>query len=817
MYRNLILSLTLIIGITPSVLGMKKEMAAKRVSEKIVIDGRLDEPVWGSVTPANEFMTYSPTMGQPAGQRSEVRVVYNNRAVYIGAILYDTAPDSIMTELTKRDNFSNANTDKFRITLNPYNDGQNLYHFEVSASNVQADYKKGASSMTDGGDFMGHGDYSWNAVWKSAAVITGDGWIVEVEIPYAALRFPKVPVHTWGINFMRTVRRTREVTTWNPVDRSFSEDDQIGVLRGIESIKAPLRLELYPFAAGYYQVAPEAKGFSYAAGMDLKYGINEAYTLDMTLIPDFGQRKSDQIILNLTPFEVKYTENRQFFTEGMELFDKSGLFYSRRVGKQPIWYGGAWDSLAHGETLLENPGEARLINATKISGRNSKNLGIGFFNAMTANTFASVQEVDGDKRKVLTDPFTNYNMLVFDQIIGRNSFVNFSNTNVYSPATTRMANVAGVTTRFMDRNNRYGFSINMAGNAIFDSLGSAPKTGYTTEFGAGRYRGAFTYAYDLAILSDTYDINDMGYLKKNNFISHEISLAHRILEPVGIFNSINNSLQLAYNMIYNPRAYSSLTAAYSTHFLFLDYSDISISIMGSPFNSHDYYEPRVAGRYFVSPAYYGVSTRGSSDYRKKLAFNAGFGFNGNAWGEHGYDLSFGPRIRFNDRLSIFPSFKWADQRDDRGFVGFTGNDSIVFGRRNVKTVTNSITGSYVFNNKAALSLVFRHYWSQVNYNEFYILEENGEITSYSGYNKNKDLDFNVFSIDLEYAWNFAPGSYLTAVWKNNINRSQAIEGEMFTSYWRNLETTVVAPQTNSFSVKVSYYLDYQRVLGRQAP
>jgi len=794
----------------------RKQMNAVRSLEKMSIDARLDEVIWVSAVPAGEFVTYSPTMGQPASQKSEVRIVYDNRAIYIGAKLYDASPDSIMSELTKRDNFSSANIDKFRITLNPYNDGQNLFHFEITAANVQGDYKKNATEMESDGGF-GHGDYSWNAVWKSEVRITDEGWIVEVEIPYAALRFPRQDVQTWGINFQRTVRRTREITTWNPVDRGFSEDDQVGILNGIRSIKAPLRLELYPFAAAYYEIAPEASGFSWAGGMDLKYGINEAYTLDMTLVPDFGQRKSDKIILNLTPYEVQYSENRQFFTEGMELFNKSDLFYSRRIGKQPINYGDAWDAVGEGETLVENPSETRLINATKISGRNSKNLGIGFFNAMTANTFATIQTADGGKRKFLTDPFTNYSMLVVDQIIGRNSYVNFSNTNVFTPSTTRMANVSGLTTRLMDRNNRYGISGSVAGDLICDSLSGKPSIGYSANLGLGKYGGAFTYEYQFAVVSDTYNPNDMGYLKKNNFIENEIALSYRILEPVWIFNSINSSLAVDYYQIYNPRAYNTLEASFSTHFLFRDYADFMIAAEGTPFVTHDYYEPRVAGRFFEFPAFYYVSLRGSSDYRKKLAFDASFGFWDNPINEHGYEGSFGPRIRFNDRFSVYPSIGFSQKYNDRGYAGLLSQDSIVFGRRDQKIITNSITGSYVFNNKAALSLAFRHYWSEVNYLQYYLLGEEGQLTDYSDYQGNKDLNFNIFTIDLEYAWNFAPGSYLTAVWKNNISTSDEVDNEMFLSYWDNLHNTVLSPQVNSFSIKATYYFDYQRVIRKPTP
>src|SRR6185295_13570210 len=118
-------------------------------------------------------------------------------------------------------------------------------------------------------------------------------------------------------------------------------------------------------------------------GMDVKYGINQAFTLDMTLIPDFGQVQSDNRVLNLTPFEVKYNENRPFFTEGTELFSKGNLFYPRRIGIDPVLLHSASGYMTPDETIIKNPSESKLINATKISGRTGKGLGIAVLNAIT--------------------------------------------------------------------------------------------------------------------------------------------------------------------------------------------------------------------------------------------------------------------------------------------------------------------------------------------------------------------------------------------------------------------------------------------------
>src|SRR6056297_3865513 len=181
-------------------LYVKKELKAVRASQKVKIDGSLDDEVWVTADFANTFYTYRPTLGELANQQSQVKVVYDDHALYIGALLLDD-PDSVLTTLSKRDDH-NVNADKFWITLNPYNDGNNIFKFEVTAANVQNDIKISPRNH----------DRSWDAVWKSAVSITDSAWIVEIKIPYDAIRFPKSNEQTWGINFWRSVRRKREIS-----------------------------------------------------------------------------------------------------------------------------------------------------------------------------------------------------------------------------------------------------------------------------------------------------------------------------------------------------------------------------------------------------------------------------------------------------------------------------------------------------------------------------------------------------------------------------------------------------------------------------
>ena len=222
-------------------------------------------------------------------------------------------------------------------------------------------------------------------------------------------------------------------------------------MHGIKDIEAPVRLFLYPYVsvnAGHFPNGDATQsnwtqGFN--AGMDLKYGINDAFTLDMTLIPDFSQVRSDNQVLNLSPFEVQFDENRQFFTEGTELFNKGNLFYSRRIGRTPKGFYDIEDQLDSTEILLSNPSVTQLINSTKVSGRTNKGLGIGFFNAITNSMYAEVEDtINGTVRQIKTEPLTNYNIAVLDQNLKNNSYITLINTNTERFDTERDANVTGL-------------------------------------------------------------------------------------------------------------------------------------------------------------------------------------------------------------------------------------------------------------------------------------------------------------------------------------------------------------------------------------
>ncbi|MFN3939601.1 MAG: DUF5916 domain-containing protein, partial [Chitinophagales bacterium] len=294
----------------------KKEITASRITGDIKIDGLLKEAEWEQAQVATDFIQFQFRFNLPSIVRTEVRVLYDNTAIYFGATMFDPAPDSIITELARRDEFGSG--DFFGIMLDTYNDGLNGFEFILMASGVQNEAKVLGGNRED---------FAWDAVWQSATQITAEGWVAEIRIPFSAIRFPKKEVQEWGVQFFRDRKSTRDKSGWSYLDPEVNGwVQQAGVLKGIENIEAPVRLSVSPYLSAYYNIYNDkpndiiSTGTSLNGGMDLKYGINDAFTLDMTLIPDFGQVQSDNLILNLTPFETYFVEQRQFFTEGVELF-----------------------------------------------------------------------------------------------------------------------------------------------------------------------------------------------------------------------------------------------------------------------------------------------------------------------------------------------------------------------------------------------------------------------------------------------------------------------------------------------------------------
>jgi hypothetical protein len=612
----------------------------------------------------------------------------------------------------------------------------------------------------------------------------------------------------------RNIQRYHEYSTWSWVDNKTNDIFRFyGTLTGIRDITPPLRLSFSPYVSGYLEQDP-AKNRSYflRGGLDLRYGINESYTLDMMLIPDFGQVQSDDQVLNLTPFEIRYDEKRQFFTEATELFDKCGIFYTRRVGSLPKNYFAADTSLRSNEKVTRNPEQTRIINATKVSGRNSNGLGIGVFNGMTTNTWATLQDtITGESRQVMTQPFTNYNVLVFDQNLKNNSYVTLINTNYYTPADEYSANVTGAETRI--KNKKATFQVFGQFNLSQKySKGNNPDFGHQYSIALSKPSGKFQYQLRRTETGDTYDPNDMGFQPYNNETSNQLTLSYNTFDPVWIIINSSTSLQAYYSTLYKSHSFKTLEFNLRNSTTYLGYWTSAFILGIQPLGYDDYYEPRVWGWVYKKPWNYYDQWEFSSDARKPFRYYHSFSFgyspeNNNVF----WTVGFIPRIRLSDRFSIALEMKLNKDMNDYGWVQTTydslGTPSISFGRRDVTTVNNILNVKYIFTTKTSLSLRARHYWSQAKYLSFYNLNHDGSLSG-TDFIPGRDINFNAFTIDLQFVWYFAPGSELSVVWKNAIN---TFSDQLEQRYFTDLGNTIGAPQSNSFSVRVLYYLDYLNI------
>lgn len=790
----------------------QKSVQALRITAPPEIDGVLDEPIWQQADIATQFIQHRPTPGPVEKRPTEVRILYDDVAIYIGAVMHDVSQDSIFREMSRRDDL--GNTDWFGVFLDTYKDEINGFGFIVSPAGVQLDARYSSNGE----------DVSWNAVWESSTRLEGTDWVAELKIPYSAIRFGSKQEQVWGLNFMRNRQSTREQYFWNHVEPSKDGFvNQWGLLQGLKNIEAPLRLSLTPYVSGYMERYPAAQNgteetkykhdFNFNGGLDLKYGINDAFTLDMTLIPDFSQVQSDNRVLNLSPFEQQFNENRPFFLEGTELFNKGDFFYSRRIGGAPVNYGAVYDQEKYaGYEVLQNPRETKMINGTKVSGRTQSGLGVGIFNAVVGRQHAVLQDSAGNRLEVETQPLTNYNIAVFDQSLKNNSFVTLVNTNVIRQGGTYDANLTGALFRFANKANKYAVNGKAALSQRY--LSTDTELGYMYQLGFGKISGNFQYNLSHSVKSDKYDPNDLGILFVNNTMDEEVNLSYNRYEPFWKMLNLYTNLGAVYSRRYDPNVFQNFVVYSNLNGTFKNFMSGGLNFNLEPVKTYDFFEPRTAGRYYTFPVNYRVGGWFSTDYRKRLALDLQLSYRLFEENDRrSLNFSISPRFRVSNQLSFSYSFESGNRYDDIGFFTNTevvnGNGEpekkIIFGLRDVNSVYNSLSGSYIFNNRMSLALRVRHNWSKVLTKEFFALEPGGNLIADTYRPETPHQNYNSFNLDMVYSWWFAPGSEISIVWKNAFEENVHLPEPR---YFDNFSHTLSSPQSSTFSIKVLYYLDY---------
>ena len=387
---------------------------AVRSNTVIVIDGRLDDEVWLRAPAATTFTQRDPDEGKPSTELTELRVAYDDGALYVGVRMHDREPSRIVRQLSRRD--QEAEADGFWLYVDPHHDHLTGAVFSVSAAGVQGDSAVYNDSSQDG---------SWDAVWESGVKIDEGGWTVEMRIPFSQLRFTASEQHTFGINALRYIQRKNERAWLVHVPKTESGlASRMGHLEGLNGVSPHRTLELLPYLSSRAEyVAPASAGDPFndgtrlfgSAGLDLKYRPTSSLTLDGTINPDFGQVEVDPAVVNLTAFETFFEEKRPFFIEGANIFSNFGrggansfwgfnrsepiIFYSRRIGRSP-------QGDADGD-FVDRPGQTTILGAAKLTGKTRNGWSVGLLEAVTGRERAQTV-TSGFEDRTEVEPLSNY-------------------------------------------------------------------------------------------------------------------------------------------------------------------------------------------------------------------------------------------------------------------------------------------------------------------------------------------------------------------------------------------------------------------------
>jgi len=778
----------------------KKSLEVPELSaENVSINGVLDEAVWASSARIAELDQYFPEAAPtPESIRSDVRIFYTQEGIYFaGTFEDDRAP--ILSQLTPRDRI-NANTDWIHIILNPFNDGANDFNFYLSAAGVQGDSRATSSNDEDG---------SWNAVWWSAVVKEEHRWSFEMYIPYQVLRIPQggagAKAPAWGFNIKRSIRSDRTMYSWNPIDRNFDNESlQSGLLTGINVINPPLRISLRPNTTGSYLQNGSGQGRSTgAAGADIKIGLNKSFTLDMTLLPDFSQVAFDEQFVNFEAFEQQFDENRQFFTEGVNLFNKADLFYSRRIGGNPKNFTNA----NLGDLSNTTQSFTRMLNATKLTGTTDNNLSMGFLNAITAANYLSGTDSLGNAVEVLTEPLTNYNVLAVDQRFKGNSSVGMINTNTTrfnQEGNARDANVTALTANLNFLENRYYLNGAMGRSMIYDT--EDDYSGNALYWETGKQTGAWRWEHQMELISPTFDPNDLGFQRRGNKVHQRVELSHQILEPNDLYLRRRHQLRMQYNRLYAPSVFERIHGEYRFFGLTKSFLAYGYNLEVRP-KEFDFFDPRVWGRYRVNPASFWHNAWLSTDFRKPLAYELRGGqWRWADWGARGHYGEVELIGRINDQFNLRLNVE-AGSHHQVGWAQTLSTDSIGMARRHRRNVEQTLTGQYLFGPNSYVSLDLRHSWNRIDNEATFHLNENGSLTPSSSYT-DPNLRINFFNIDLKYVLWFAPGREMNLLYRTSIANS---DDATALGYIQNMQSLTDLPADQLLSLRIVYFLDYAQM------
>jgi hypothetical protein len=707
-------------------------MTATRVSRAPVIDGRLDDEAWQGIAAASTFTQQDPNEGQPATERTELRIAYDDEALYIGARMYDTEPSLIARRLSSRDDESDA--DSLDVYVDPMHDHQTGAGFQISAAGVQRD----AILYNDSWD-----DSNWDSVWQSAVSVDGEGWSAELRIPLSQLRFAFGDRQTWGINAMRFIRRKNERDWLELVPKNESgRASRMAHLTGMDGLRPKRHVALLPYTAGRAEfVQPARVGNPFndgsrafaTAGVDLKWGVTSNLTLDGTVNPDFGQVEVDPAVVNLSQFETFFPEKRPFFLEGAQIFGNFGqggannfwgfntsdpdIFYSRRIGRTP-------QVSASGE-FTDLPAATTILGAAKLTGKTRNGWSFGLLNAVTDRETARV-ESEAVRGVATVEPLTNYLVMRMRRDIGRRAGAGLLATAVARRLDTpamqdSLASSAyvfgGDGYWFLDRDNEWVVTGKLAGSWIHGNTTmmtraqraaqryfqrpDAPHVtldpsrtsldGFTGRVNLNRNSGLLHVNAAFWGVSPGFESNDLGFFTSGDRFGGHAVVMWRDVTPGWIVREWNAWTAKWFTFNFNRERQGDGING-NSWVQFKNYWSVS----GGYGIFREVFDDRLTrgGPSAILPAAWRWQLNLDSDSRHLLSFSTGYAMLHNDAGGSNWNTRFTVNIKPSPRLTISTGPEWSE------------NDTIAQYVRSVadETAAETYGGRYVFGNLAQQQL-----------------------------------------------------------------------------------------------------------------
>lgn len=806
-------------------------------AENIAVDGFLNETAWATADVGTDFVQFRPDEGDPASQRTEVRVLRGATALYVGARLLDADPNGIRTALSRRDEIGDA--DAFLTAIDSYNDDRTAYEFAVSAAGAQFD-----AIMTNGNE-----DSSWDAVWDSAVRLTDDGWVAELRIPYSQLRFTGEEPE-WGINFVRVVPRLDEQSFWAPVTRQQAGAGFVqffGVLDGVAEVNPVRALQAQPYVSSrarrFESETPGTATADYGAdmGADFKVGLSSNIILDATVNPDFGQVEADPAVLNLSTFETFFNERRPFFLEGTQIFDldfasgDGALLYTRRIG-----------------------GASPIVGASKITGRLANGLSFGVLGAATGT--------DGN-------PERGYAAARVKQDLGGQNSVGGGLTAYTSGAgdlTARSVVGAADWDIRLGSDEAWMFEGTVAGSSR--TLGEHTDLGTATYVGLDKVKGYFAPGFGVRVYTDGFRMNDVGRFRQTNLYQFRAGAGHtwNRNEPVGPFRQLDSGLFATQTFQYTDGLNRGLEMSLFSGGQLRGFQSVNLSLGADGLGGYDVRETRGLGPVAHRPGVSGWFSFGT-DSRKE--FRAWLGAGTNQFVDGGASYSQFAEVDWiaTDRLSLslsgetsfgFNRRAWVANEslvltDDALLIGeeraapdeLTADDLVpvtglsaadaaalvsglpaygtsplpdadayyvpIFGHRDTRSANLTARTNVLFNPNLSLQLYGQLFAARGHYDDYTLLASRDEFRDADAYPRRSDFAFSSLNLNAVLRWQYRPGSSLYVVWtqarglddfQNTFVNGGPVRSPYQTSTGQQFRDTFAAFPENVLLVKLSYLL-----------